>query len=170
MVLSMKSRFAELFVSVLIMVGAVGTLLGETLTVTNTADSGSGSLRQAILTSNATVGVRDTIAFNIPGTGFRTISPDSPFPTITDPVLIDGYTQPGAIENSATDAFDGTLLIELDGENGGANVDGLTITAGGSTVRGLVVNRFAGNGIRLESTDNHLEGNLIGTDATGTAS
>ncbi|MDQ3545275.1 MAG: right-handed parallel beta-helix repeat-containing protein [Verrucomicrobiota bacterium] len=166
----MKPRFAELFVSVLIMVGAVGTLLGETLTVTNTADSGSGSLRQAILTSNATVGVRDTIAFNIPGTGFRTISPDSPFPTITDPVLIDGYTQPGAIENSATDAFDGTLLIELDGENGGANVDGLTITAGGSTVRGLVVNRFAGNGIRLESTDNHLEGNLIGTDATGTAS
>ena len=38
-----------------------------TLTVTTTADSGPGSLRQAILDSNASAGTLDTIEFVIPG-------------------------------------------------------------------------------------------------------
>src|SRR5262249_54736865 len=41
------------------------TLLA-TITVTNTNDSGPGSLRQAIVDSNANVGTTDTIAFAIP--------------------------------------------------------------------------------------------------------
>ncbi|MDQ3754414.1 MAG: hypothetical protein M3371_06750 [Acidobacteriota bacterium] len=64
-----------------------------TIVVTNTNDSGAGSLRQAILDANATAGTQ-TIAFNIPGSGVQTISPLSALPTITDAVVIDGTTQP----------------------------------------------------------------------------
>ncbi len=47
---------------------------GIIITVTNTNDSGPGSLRQAILDANANPG-QDMIAFNIPGIGPFTISP-----------------------------------------------------------------------------------------------
>ena len=46
----------------------------------------------------------DVISFNILGGGVHTISPASALPTITDPVIIDGYTQPGATPN--TNAID----------------------------------------------------------------
>ena len=36
----------------------------------------------------------NTIHFDIPGGGIHTIQPASPLPTITDPVNIDGTTQP----------------------------------------------------------------------------
>src|SRR5262249_18160277 len=102
-----------------------------TFTVTNTNDSGTGSLRQAILDANANPGL-DTITFAI-GSGPRTIAPLSPLPTITDRVVIDGTTQPG---------YAGAPLIELSGANAGSGADGLSITAGGSTVVALVINRF----------------------------
>jgi CSLREA domain-containing protein len=106
----------------------------------------------------------------------QTIRPTSPLPTITDPVFIDGYTQPGAAQNTNPDGFNGTLLIELNGENAGF-ASGLTITAGNSTVRGLAINRFqfggpvdSGSGILLaEGSGNHIEGNFIGTNVAGTA-
>ena len=63
------------------------------LIVTTTADSGPGSLRAAIIYANANPG-DDTITFAIPGTGIQMIAPNSPLPTITVPVTIDGYTQP----------------------------------------------------------------------------
>jgi hypothetical protein len=150
-----------------------------TFTVTNNFDNGDnlnpvrGSLRQAILNANSpsSPGL-DLINFNIfnsIGGVVQTIAPLSPLPTITDPVIIDGTTQPG---------FAGTPIIELDGTNAGQNVDGLTIIAGGSTVRGLVINRFrtdptsavGGNGILLQTNGgNAIEGNFIGTNATGAA-
>lgn len=111
------------------------------LSVTNTDDGGNGSLRQAILDSNASAAVLDAIRFDIPGVGVHTISPASPLPTITDPVVLDGATQPG---------FAGTPLIELDGSGAGGG-SGLRISAGGSTVRGLAINRFALYGIHLEN-------------------
>src|SRR5512132_1754955 len=85
-----------------------------TFTVTNTADSGPGSLRQAILDANANPGL-DTIAFNIPGAGVHTISPGSNFDSLTDPVLVDGYTQPGSSPNTDPVGTNAVLLIELDG-------------------------------------------------------
>src|SRR4051794_19733889 len=72
------------------------TLLA-TFVVSNTADSGTGSLRDAITQANNTSlhpGL-DTINFNIAPGGVQTIRPASPLPTITDPVVIDGTTQPG---------------------------------------------------------------------------
>ncbi len=50
--------------------------LANTYTVTSTADSGAGSLRQAILDANTNPGA-DTIVFNIVGSGVQTIAPTS---------------------------------------------------------------------------------------------
>ena len=63
------------------------------LVVTTTADSGNGSLRQAIVAADAnTSSTPTTIDFDIPGAYLHTISLDSPLPSITDPVIIDGTT------------------------------------------------------------------------------
>ncbi|MEX0879455.1 MAG: S-layer homology domain-containing protein [Thermoanaerobaculia bacterium] len=129
--------------------------LAATITVTSTADSGAGSLRQAILDSNASAGVLDTIAFAI-GSGVQTITPLSALPIVTDPVVIDGTTQPG---------YAGTPIIELAG--GGLAATGLEIAAGNSTVRALVIHGF-NRGIWLKSDGNTVEGSFIGTDTTGT--
>src|SRR5262245_1829793 len=72
-----------------------GRALLSTFLVSTTADSGPGSLRQAILDSNAATGVSNTITFNIPGGGVRTIEASSPLPTITTRTLLDGASQPG---------------------------------------------------------------------------
>ena len=62
-------------------------------------------------------------------------------------------------------------IVELNGAGAGAAVDGLNITASGSnsTLRGLVVNRFLGDGIKISGGSNNLiAGNYIGTNAAGT--
>ncbi len=138
-----------------------------TFTVTTTADSGPGSLRQAILDANAAPGA-DTIDFAVAGT----ITPTSALPSITDTVTIDGYTAPGAMAN--TNPLDQPIIavvtVELDG-NGGAG-SGLSFSTGssGSTVRGLAIHSFASVGIGFfgTSSGNTVEGNFIGTDASGT--
>jgi hypothetical protein len=136
-------------------------------TVTNTNDSGAGSLSQAILDASASSGVVDVINFNIPGATVHTIIPLSPLPAITDPVVIDGYTQPGAVP--ATGSTAAIMRIELNGQNAGVGADGLHITAGNTTVRGLVINRFSDDVIELASNGNNtISGNYLGVDPTGT--
>ena len=125
----MKLRIVRLVTGAVLAVAATSRLVAGTFTVTNTADSGAGSLRQAITDANALVGA-DTINFNIPGAGVHTISPASALPAITSPVTIDGYTQPGTVQNTSAAGFNGILLIELDGTNAGVGVSALTITAG----------------------------------------
>jgi Calx-beta domain len=162
-----------------------GQAHAATFTVTNTNDSGAGSLRQAITDGvAATVGnaAHDTvIAFNISGTGLHTIRPASPLPPIKD-LLIDGYTQPGSRANTLATGSDAILTIEIDGTNAGASANGLvnqgTVPGAGIptvTVRGLVINRFGGAGIRVTGPGGAgfpgyltLQGCYIGTDATGT--
>ncbi len=136
--------------------------------VTNTHDRGVGSLRQAILDANGHPGL-DTIVFCLAGTGPQTIIPETALPPIADPAIIDGTTQTGASCNTQLDGGQDTkLLVELNGSNPNAGPHGLHIMAGGSTVRGLVINRFGGSGILLEAGGgNHIECNLIGTDPTG---
>jgi hypothetical protein len=140
-------------------------------TVTNTNDSGAGSLRQAILAANAAAGA-DTIKFNVPGSGVKTIRPLTALPAITDPVTIDGYTQPGASPNTKSSGTNAKLMIELDGTETsripGSSIAGLRIEAENSVVRGLVINRFRNGGIQLFGEGNRLEGNFIGTDPSGT--
>jgi hypothetical protein len=134
--------------------------LPSTFTVTTGANDGTGSLRQAILDSNATPGA-DTIAFDIGGGGVQTIQPTAALPDVTDAAVIDGTTQPG---------FEGSPLIVLNGSQAGSGVSGLTISAGTSTIRGLVINSYSGNGVVLQANGGDLiVGNYIGTDVTGTA-
>ena len=90
------SRTASSHVSILaraicgaLILGAVVPAAAATFTVTNTNDSGAGSLRQAITDANASRGA-DVILFNIAGSGPHTISPGLPLPRITDSVVIDG--------------------------------------------------------------------------------
>ena len=148
-------RAALLAVGILPALGASAA----TFTVTNTADGGPGSLRQAILDANENAGA-DMIAFDIPGTGVQTISPSSPLPSVIDPLTIDATTQPG---------YAGAPLVELDGVAAGQGVAGLDITAGSSTVRGLAIGRFTLYGIRISTGGaDVVEACYIGVDPTGT--
>jgi hypothetical protein len=147
------------------------------ISVTTTADSGPGSLRQAILAANAHPG-HDTITFAIPGSSVHTIAPASPLPDITDPVTIDGYSQPGASPNTLAVGDHAVLLIQLEGSNAGLGANGLHITAGNSTVKGLDITHFMRTGAPTSQggvailLDTHggnvVQGNFIGTDSTGT--
>ena len=131
------------------------------------------SLREAILLANANPGL-DLIRFNIPGDGVQVIRPLSPLPAITDSVTIDGFSQPGSVPPVAGDdpsRLTATLRVVVSGGLAGAGVDGLVVNAPNTTIRGLVINQFSGNGVVIRgatSVGNVLEGNFIGTDATGT--
>ncbi|MET0382596.1 MAG: hypothetical protein ABW032_04150, partial [Burkholderiaceae bacterium] len=134
----------------------------RTFVVTNTNDAGAGSLRQAILDANASAGA-DTIVFNIPGAGIEVIAPTSALPTLSDAVTIDGTTQPGASSSP---------LIEIDGVAAGASSNGLTFSAAssGSSVKGLIVVRFAGAGIVVNGASGFaLTDAYLGTDTSSAA-
>ena len=158
----------------LLLLGAT-SLYGATFTVTTTADTGAGSLRQAITDANANAGL-DTVAFNVSGSGCNgsgvcTISPATSLPLIQSPVLIDGYTQPGSSANTlAQGALNTVLKIVLSGANV-PNQNGLSLVAagGGSTIRGLVVNGGFHYGIISSLSDgNTVRGCFVGVDAAGT--
>lgn len=137
-----------------------------TFTVTSNANSGGGTLRQAILDSNTSAGVFDTINFM----GVTTIALTTPLPAVTDPVMIDGGTSPA---NGGT-----SPAVELNGLGtqgcapAGCSI-GLFIRAGGTTVRGMIINRFGEAGIRMDTdgvgddNGNTLRANRIGTNTTG---
>lgn len=102
------------------------------------------------------------------GTGVCTISPASALPVISQPVTINGYTQTGASENTLAVGDNAVINIELNGTGAGAGVDGLSITAGSCTVKGLAIYKFGGDGIQLLTAGgNTIAGNFIGTNATG---
>jgi CSLREA domain-containing protein len=136
----------------------------STLTVNSANDVDDGvcnashcSLREAINKANILPGTV-TIRFDIGGGGVQTIRPESILHDIFASVLIDGTTQPG---------YAGSPLIELDGSLAGV-ADGLIIRGDNSTVRGLVINRYSRDGIRVRAEHAVIKGNYIGTDVTGT--
>ncbi|HEY7090447.1 MAG TPA: hypothetical protein VH518_20285 [Tepidisphaeraceae bacterium] len=137
-------------------------LLLTTYSVTTTANSGAGSLRRAINDANGNAGA-DIIEFHIPGGGLHTIALTSELPSVTDPVFIDGST------NSPTFGTDHTPVVQLDGAGAGAGADGLDLATGSdfSTIKGLIVSNFKGNGILVESNNNQILSNYVGT-ADGT--
>ena len=132
---------------------------------------GSCTLREAIqeANSNANPAEVDRIDFDISGTGVHTISPTSALPAITQPAIIDGYSQPGASPNTRTVGDDAVLKIVLDGI--GVSGNGLQISdASDSVIRGLVVKRFSLAGIVVSggSARNLIQGNFVGTSRSGT--
>jgi uncharacterized repeat protein (TIGR01451 family) len=149
---------------------AASTLAPATLDVANTNDTGAGSLRQALLNARARPATGpNTIRFAIPGPGIRAIFPATPLPALLEAVTLDGYTQTGASQNTLSNGFNATVLIQLDGSRAGPDVFGLTLAGDGHTVRGLSVVNFAGGGIAISGgRSNTLQGNLIGLAADGT--
>jgi titin len=144
-----------------------GRALLTSFVVSNPNDSGPGSLRQAILDADRHPG-NDRIRFAIPGDGARVIFLVSSLPAVTDPVIIDGFTEPGSRPNSSAEGDEAVRLIVLEGFAAGA-ANGLVLTGGGITVRGLVIDGFSGSGIAIASRGGDtIAGNAIGTDATGT--
>jgi hypothetical protein len=132
-----------------------------TFTVTNAADSGAGSLRQAIIDANANAPAVDIIEFDIPG-GPPTILLSSVLPAITDPVHIHGETQPlfgegNVVQVSPVAAIGGSA--------------GFHVAPGGATssIRGLSIGGWASAGIRLTGGSNVVAGNLIGLTRSGAA-
>jgi CSLREA domain-containing protein len=164
----------------------------DTFTVNSTGDAGdpfpgNGScstgnvlpgpectLRAAIEEANANdnnATVVDAINFNIGGSSVvKTISPMTGLPIVTEPVTIDGYTQPGASENTLAVGNNAVLLIRLDGSDAEFGKPGLNITANDSVVRGLSVTGFSSSaGLVLSGADNTtIEGNFLGTSPGGT--
>jgi parallel beta-helix repeat protein len=136
----------------------------QNFVVTNTSDSGAGSLRQAILNANdAFTTGRSTISFNIAGTTVQVIAPASQLPTVAAPIAIDGLTQPGSRPNSAAGVVDAILKVRLDGANAGAGADGLRITSSNVLVRGFIITRFEGAGIHAINANNvTISENMIG--------
>jgi CSLREA domain-containing protein len=181
----MKRGAVLLFTAALVtLVMAVGiaerpTHAAAPFTVNSPADTGVATpdgtcsstctLREAIQEANANNNdpTVDVINFAIPGAGPHIISPTSSLPLITDPVIIDGYSQPGASANTLAVGNDAVLKIELSGPDA---LNGLKIEADDSTVQGLVVNNWE-NGVFLgvDATGNTVRGNFIGTDPSGTA-
>ena len=132
--------------------------LMQTYTVTNTNDSGAGSLRNAIQLANSHPGL-NTITFAIGGGGPATINLLSALPVISNSAIIDGTSQSG---------YAGAPLIVLNGAAAGVGTNALTISAGGSTVKGLDIENFSGFGIDLPNGGNNtIEGDYIGTDISG---
>src|ERR1035437_6715483 len=117
----------------------------STIPVTNIADSGAGSFRQALLTANTNPGL-DTITFPISGLGPFTITPTNALPAITDPVVIDATTQTN---------FTGKPVIELNGVATSGSTIGLRFVVGASTLRGIAINRFPGQALDLDSDSNN---------------
>lgn len=150
------------------------SVLANTFTVTNTADSGAGSLRQAILDANVSAGPNN-ISFNIPTTdsGFDgsvfTIKPLSALPVVVSNITIDGSTQ--AAFTGDTNQFGPEVVINGSSAPG----DGLRLDDN-NIVKGLVINGFSGSGVLmtwqfasgLVANNNQVLNNFIGTDPTGT--
>ncbi len=153
-----------------------------TYVVTNTGDNNgvnpaphaaTGTLRQAIVDSNADGGVQNIIAFDIPGTGPFVISVATQLPTITSNVDIDGFSQPGAMPNTNLPdqgGLNAQLMIEIDG--GGTIGNGLYINGSNAavTLSGLVIDGFATVAIDQASNGTLLVyGCFVGTQIDGTA-
>ncbi|HYG83260.1 MAG TPA: right-handed parallel beta-helix repeat-containing protein [Verrucomicrobiae bacterium] len=155
-----------------------------TFTVTNTNDTGAGSLRQAITDANAVAGSH-TITFNIPGAGPHVITPVTALPLLgntthaSHSIIIDGCSQPGSI----CSAFPLTLKVQINGVNVNVTNSGvfgvIRTRDGGMTIRGLSITNSQVAAIRGHRTamdgqfwhPNNLvaEYNYIGLMPDGTA-
>ena len=126
--------------------------------VSTTADSGAGSFHRRSSTPTRRSSRFDSLRSG--GRGPWSIQPQTQLPEITGAVAIDGSTQPG---------FAGQPIVELDGSvPGGTSADGFYLGVSGCTVRGLVINRFKGNGIWDGGSGSQLiAGCSFGTDLTG---
>jgi hypothetical protein len=123
------------------------TVLINNDNVSTSADGGSGSLRDAILSANAQPGP-DTIRILLAGPGVQTISPLSPLPSLHDSVVVDASAMHG--------------LFTLNGSSAGGGTNGLTLMGNNIVVRGLSITQFSGAGIFISGNNNRIGGTAAG--------
>jgi hypothetical protein len=116
-----------------------GRALLSTFTVTNTNNSGAGSLRAAIAAVNKdTVNQVDVINFKIPGTGTHTIKLTSALPIVTHPVNINGSSEAGIVLDGSSIPGGGDGLV-VDARHYGhafsGEVQGLKLTGFADTIQ-----------------------------------
>ena len=101
-------------------------------------DSGPGSLREALVISNASPGV-DTIRFAVASS----ISLLSPLPALTDSsgIVLLGFTAPGA-----SAPFSPTVIVDGSGSTPGP---GLELQSSNNRIEGLTFRHFAGPGVAV---------------------
>ncbi|MEH2165259.1 MAG: Calx-beta domain-containing protein [Nostoc sp.] len=156
---------------------------GTTYIVTNTNDSGAGSLRQAIINANNDPGI-ETIVFDTTGI-FGDATPDTITLTsgelkVTEGVIIQGT---GANKltisgNNTSRVFNATASLSIDGlkitggnaANGGGIYSTSSVTVSNSTFSGNTAST-SGGGIYSSSsvtvTDSTLSGNTANTNGGG---
>jgi len=167
-----------LLILVLILTGqtiVTRTARATTYTVTNTNNSGAGSLRQAILDANNNPGP-DIIAFNIPDSdpgyvnkhNVWVIQPNSLLPSLTGGnTTIDGTTQ--TTNQRDTNILGPEVLIE--GINLSPTAWIFSVESSDNVIKGLAITGVGGAGIKIISAamNNTISGNYIGIDPSGSA-
>jgi hypothetical protein len=137
---------------------------GANFVVTNTNNTGAGSLRQAILDVNLSASPTNQIAFNIPGAGPHTINLTYTLPTITKSVSIDATTQSGATcDSSARD-----LRIQLNFNSVVNNRITFAATASGSSLKGFSFRNPNGQTIITNATNTIISCNNFGLNPNNT--
>jgi len=142
-------------------------------TVSNTGDSGTGSLRAAI--SNANAHGSGLISFDIgSGCGPHVITLDTPLPSVTVPLIINGYTQTGAAANDLDFGSDATFCVILEAGNSSVTkaLQIPTNAGDGASLRavGLAFSGFSDAAIALGSGNGSvITGNRFGGSVGGHA-
>ncbi len=145
---------------VLLALALAPSAFANTFTVTTPADSGPGSLRQAILDSNANLAIVDTIRFDLAPSS-SVILPASDLPPITDGVVIDG-TLSGAINGVQQPRLVGSPTLST-------GIQFNIPSAAQAQIRGITITNFQ-TGLDLGTDSVFAAGNFIGTDSSGTDS
>ena len=162
----------KLLLKLSIVLLAVNISKAATFTVTNTNDSGTGSLRQALTDANTSY-LPDNIVFNIPisDANFNTtlgtwlIKPETEFPyLLTGNTTIDATTQATNQGNTNPSGpeivIDGTIYSD----------HAFLVVSPGNTVKGFQIINFT-YGIQIygtSATQNIISNNYIGTNSDGT--
>ncbi|MFN4813456.1 MAG: hypothetical protein ACK5JQ_12790, partial [Bacteroidota bacterium] len=166
-------------------------LFATTFTVSSTADSGPGTLRQAITNANADVNTPHTINFSIAAGSTITLAATA-LPNITRTMVIDATTTTGWTNNAIGVTIDATSNTGNQVFNvvnvPGFEIYGFQIIGGASTSFGIlingdnadnfkigainkrnVINRAGNTVVRVIGADNgFIQNNYIGCDVTGT--
>ena len=126
------------YITLLLSLFCCGHVFSTNFQVTNNADSGPGSLRQAIIDSNADRVVRNTITFN-PGLGTITLTTGN-LPPITQPVIINHTAAAVTIDGNANGmGAMANIGFQIEPSAGG------TAPGLGTIVQGVNLQNFKGN-------------------------
>ena len=158
------NRLTCLAIATAFLLATIGAVAhAETFVVNSTGAGADGAcepapddctLREAMDAANQSGGGHTVSFAGLEGAGPWTFSSSS-ITINADNTLIDGTTAPG---------WTGTPLVQIRAPNAGRDL--VRIRSDGNTVRGLILSTFF-FGVEILGHDNHVAGNWIGLDVTG---